>query len=128
MSCADVCIDHDYDDENAFYRETTPTARTPHTCCECRAVIPVGARYERAAGKSGGGVWTATSCARCAEIRHAFVCGGFRFGDLWESIEESIFPIWEASGPIDCLAKLTTLDARNTVREHYRDWKAETTA
>ncbi len=123
MSCADVCLDHDYDCyETAFYSETLAKARKPHVCCECGEAIPVGVIYQRATGKSDGEVWTAKSCAACAEIRKAFVCGSWTFGMLWESIEEGMFPVWNERGPIDCLAKLDTLEARNKCRDRYADW------
>jgi hypothetical protein len=123
MSCADVCLDHDYDEGNDFYSETKPRARKPHRCCECGETIHVGAVYQRASGKADGEIWTTRSCAVCCEIRSAFVCGSWEFGRLWESIREEIFPIWEESGPIDCLAKVETLEARNKLREEYQDWK-----
>lgn len=124
MSCADVCLDHDYDEYNEFYSEQIVTARKAHRCCECAETIQPGAKYERASGKSDGRIWTVASCALCAEIRGAFVCGSWQFGQLWESIEETLFPIWDTSGPIDCLAKLETVEARNKCRDRYRDWKA----
>ena len=123
MSCADVCLDHDADCSNDFYRESIPTARKPYKCCECGDVIPVGSKYQRASGKSEGDVWTAKTCIICADIRKAFVCGSWIFGQLWESIREEMFPIWDERGPIDCLAQLETLEARNKCREFYREWK-----
>lgn len=127
MSCAEVCIDHAYDYENDFYSEKIVTARKPHKCCECRRVITVSARYELASGKCDGRIFSATTCLLCSEIRDAFVCGSFQFGKLWESIDDNIFPIWETSGPIDCLAKIETLEARNILREKYQEWLAEVT-
>lgn len=125
MSCADVCLDHDYEGCNDFYRERVVTARKPHTCCECRETIAPGASYQRASGKSDGDVWTAKTCVLCAEIRKAFVCGSWTFGLLWESIEEIMFPVWEEKGPIDCLARLETQAARDKCRDLYRAWKGE---
>jgi len=121
--CADVCIDHGYDEENEFYDETLVRARKPHRCCECHETIPVGVQYQRVAGKSDGRIWTATTCASCTEIRKAFVCGTWTFGELWESIQEQMFPIWNTQGPIDCLAKLDTREARDKAREEYRVWR-----
>lgn len=124
--CADVCLDHYYDsDENEFYSEVTPKARKEHQCCECAGVIQVGQQYQRVKGKADGAIWTAVTCLVCRDIRNAFVCGSWVFGQLWESIEEGMFPVWETSGPIDCLAKLDTLEARNECRERYRDWKEQ---
>jgi hypothetical protein len=123
MSCADVCISHDYDRSAEFYTEKMVTARKPHVCCECSVRILPGNRYERASGKHDGNIWTETTCALCSEVRHAFVCHSWVFGQLWESIEEEMFPIWNERGPLDCLAKLTTLEARNLCRDRYAEWR-----
>jgi hypothetical protein len=121
MSCADVCLDHDYQDDNVCYRDRVVTARKTHKCCECGTEIPRGARYELAEGKSDV-FWAEKTCLPCREIREAFVCGSFEFGRLWESIEEEMFPVWDTRGPIDCLAKLDSLDARELARAKYQEW------
>jgi len=123
MGCADVCIDHGYDEQNEFFSTSFPTARKPWKCVECGWTIPKGAKYERSAGKSDGDMWSHPTCLPCAEIREAFVCGSFIFSMLWESIEESIFPRWDQEGPFDCLAKLTTQAARNFIQARYEEWK-----
>jgi hypothetical protein len=123
--CADVCLDHYYEDGNDFYSEAVVVARKPHACCECGETITPGQQYERATGKSEGEVWTAKSCKECREIRKAFVCGGWVFGHLWESIEEGMFPAWDTAGPIDCLAKLDSVEARDKCRDRYRQWKED---
>lgn len=126
MSCADVCLDMDYDAcANDFYHERMVVARKAHRCCECGEAIPVGARYQRATGKSDGEVWTATTCAVCAEIRQAFVCGSWVFGGLWDEIEDVMFPVWNEQGPLDCLAKLQTIEARDKCRTRYREWRED---
>lgn len=126
MNCADVCLDHDADCENEFYRESICVARQPHTCCECGNAITPGMKYERVSGKSEGVVWTSKSCLLYMEIRKTFICGSWIFGNLWESIRDGMFPIWDKSGPIDCLAKLDTREARDKCRQQYADWKADT--
>lgn len=93
MNCADVCLDHGYDEYNDFYSEAMVKARKPHKCCECNEWIPIGVSYERASGKADGHMWTEATCALCAEIRKAFVCGSWVFGRLWDSIEDEMFPI-----------------------------------
>lgn len=123
MSCSDVCIDMDYGDDYAeFYRETLHTARKEHVCCECKERIAVGSRYAYAAGKNEGSFWSVKTCGTCYEIRRAFVCGSWVFGMLWESIREEVFPMWIDHSPIDCLAKLETLEARNVMRARYEDF------
>lgn len=126
MSCADVCLSMDYDSgANDFYHTQYPTARKPHRCCECRGTIQPGERYERVSGKSDGDVWTVKSCGRCAEIRDAFVCGAWVFGELWEHIEEYMFPVWKERGPWDCLAELQTPETRKHIMTVYEDWKRD---
>lgn len=123
--CADVCIRGDYDGYNAFYSASTPKARKPHHCCECHDVIPAGAQYERANGKTDGDFWSESTCLVCCEIRAAFVCGAFTFTTLWEEIREWMFPVWNEKGAVDCLAKLTTLEAREKCRVAYAKWQGE---
>ena len=124
--CADVCLDMDADFGGSdFYTESMHTARKAHKCCECGDAIAPGQRYERASGKSDGEMWSFATCASCADIRDSFVCGSWVYGMLWESIQESMFPVWDRKGPIDCLAKLETLEARNKCRERYADWKKD---
>ena len=129
MGCDNVCLDMyceiDNEIDNEFYAETTPTARVAHVCCECRRTIAPGEQYERATGKSEGQIWTASSCADCREIRKALVCGSWIFGQLWQEIEEVIFPEWDRIGPFDCLAKIDSLPAREKLRAAYADWKAD---
>lgn len=128
MSCADVCLDHGYDEDNEFYREAIVTARKPHKCVECGSTIQPRARYERASGKNDGRVWDVKTCLLCMEIRKAFVCGTWCFGQLWDSIEQGMFPIWTEKGPIDCLAKVETAEARDKLREAYREWLVDNPA
>ncbi len=126
MSCSDVCLDMDYDVDNEFYAEVTYTARKPYHCCECRETIVPGQRYERATGKADDHIWTVKTCAHCAAIRKALVCGSWQFGKLWEQIEENVFPVWLTHSPIDCLAQIDSLEARNKLRERFDEWQAET--
>jgi hypothetical protein len=125
MGCADVCIDMDYGEDNEFYAESFPLARKEHRCCECRRTIKPGERYQRCAGKSDGSFWAERSCAECCEVRKAFVCGTWIFGQLWECIEEELFPVWRQHSPIDCLAKLTTPAAVALCRERFAEWQDE---
>lgn len=124
MNCADVCLDMDYDaDDNEFYVEVTVKSRKPHVCCECGERIPTRTAYQRATGKSDGRVWTAKTCLACVELRKTFVCGSWMFGALREEIENVMFPIWDESGPFDCLSKLETLEARRKINGWYANWK-----
>ncbi len=123
--CSDVCIDMDYDESNEFYTAIMRKARRPHQCRECHQTIQPGEKYEYVSGKSGGDVWMAKTCAICLAIRDALVCGTWVHGQLWEEIEEGIFPAWQRLSPLDCLAKIDSLAARDALRARYRMWQGE---
>lgn len=123
MSCADVCLSMDHDG-NKFQSSQLRKARKPHKCCECGETIPAGATYEYySACSCDGDFFDAKTCVICLDIRNALVCGMWIFEMLWESIEEEVFPAWLASSPIDCLAKVETLAARNVLRQRFAAWK-----
>ena len=123
MSCADVCLFEAYDyDPPSFHAVTTVRARTPHRCCECGDVIPVGAHYERASGKTDGSMWTAKTCLPCAEVRRAFACNGWVYGDLWAQAAEDMFTLWRKQGAWDCLARLTTPEAVAKCNSEFARW------
>jgi hypothetical protein len=124
--CDDVCIDMDYDEENAFYSALIRTARKEHKCCECGRTIRAGEIYEYVSGKTDGDVWTAKTCAECTAIRKALVCGTCVHGGLWEAIEDhGVFERWTRTSPIDCLAKVETLEARNVLRHRFTEWRKD---
>ncbi len=87
------------DDGPSAHWVTTPRARKPHLCSECREMIPVGAQYERFKGVWDGSFDEHLTCASCVEIRSHFACNGWIFGRLWEDIEENFFPSMKAGGP-----------------------------
>lgn len=124
MSCADVCIDMDYDGGNEFYAEAVvKKSRKVHRCCECHEAIQAGASYVRSTGKSDGGVFSEATCCPCHEIRKAFCCSGWIFGELETSMREQVFEVWQKLGPYDCLAKLESLEARNRAMAWFREWR-----
>lgn len=124
--CADVCVYQDYDDIAEFSTARIVVARKAHTCCECRRQIERGESYERATGKGDFGFWSEPTCQTCVEIRKAFVCGSiFVLGMLWESVEEELFPRWRTQGPFECLAKLTTPEAREYCQQRFAEWEAD---
>lgn len=124
MSSEGVCISHDdYDGESAsLYREGFSRARKPYFCVECGTAIATGVRYQWAKGKSEGVMFRARTCGVCAEIRTAFVCGSWVFGQLWESIRDRMFPVWRRASAVDCLAKLTTDAAIAMCNAEYAEW------
>ena len=121
--CADVCLDMNYDGYNDFFHEKQVVARKQHKCVECALLIGVGSTYERVSGKSDGTFWVHATCGICVEIRKAFVCGSWIYGELFETIEAGMFPIWKKVGPYDCLAKLTTESAIQVMNARYREWE-----
>jgi hypothetical protein len=117
-----------YGEYNDFYTETLPVAHKEHECCECHRTISIGEKYENVSGKSEDRFWRSKTCTECLEIRKALVCGSWIFGMLWEEIEELVFPAWLTTSPLDCLAKIDSLEARNllcnkfvTFQESRRD-------
>ena len=125
MSCADVCLSHDWDGSNDFHSSRTVKARKTHRCCECGREIGVGESHEYVSAKSDGGFYTNRTCAECAEIREAFVCGTWIYGELWESIREEMFPVWRKKGAWDCLAKLTSEAAVAKCNAGYLEWRVD---
>jgi hypothetical protein len=123
--CADVCVTHDWDGSNEFYAERVVVARKAHECIECEEQIAPGQMYRRSNGKADGDFFTVPTCLVCVEIAKAFVCGGQVFSMLWESIEEEIFPRWREEGPFECLAKLSTTEARAYIQHRYDAWEAD---
>lgn len=123
--CAEVCIDMDYGESNEFHAACMRTARKGHSCCECNRTIEPGERYEYAAGKYDGHFFAEKTCAECAAIRDALVCGSYVYGQLWEAIEEEVFPVWDRTGPWDCLAKIDLLSARQALQECYKVYREE---
>mgnify|MGYP001607901804 CR=1 FL=1 len=97
--CADVCLDHNYDDENEFYAEHVVTARKPHACCECGVTIKKGEQYELVRGKANGSFWVSKTCRICradGEFGRVTCIDGAAFGAFLRG--ESLVPP-SASGP-----------------------------
>jgi hypothetical protein len=93
-------------------------ARKPHTCCECRESIPIGAAYEHYSGIWDGSPSAYKTCLSCVEIRNHFTCkpgdesydaydnpGGFVFGNLWSDLRENFFDTMTAGG--ECMRGLS---------------------
>ena len=127
MSCADVCLSHDYDGDTSFYEEGFSRSRKAYVCCECGDTIRLGQRYQWAKGTTTDGLFRVHTCAVCAEIRATFVCGSWVFGELWESIRDEMFPVWKRASAIDCLAKLTSDTAIAKCNAVYGEWTGEAT-
>lgn len=80
------CVDNDTPGPDVF-SERTVTARKTHHCCECRAPIPPGTRYELAKGLWDGAWSTHRTCVTCDAVRRD-VAPCSAYGDLWYDIRE----------------------------------------
>ncbi len=121
MSCDDVCVDMCCDYTSEFSTSVMRRAAKPYRCCECRREIVRGETYEASAGKCEGDFWYEKTCAECAEIRKAFVCGGYVISQLWEEIGYQLFPTWHDMKTIDCVAQLSDA-AGEKIRAKYAEW------
>lgn len=121
MSCGCIWMGGD-DYGPSFDCVSTPVARKPHRCCECKETIQPGTRYERFAGKWDGEVRAYVTCLECREIRASLCCDGFIFGDLWEGVRDQIF---RSGLSVDCLDKLTTATAKNKLQGEYMSFVSE---
>lgn len=59
----------DCGDGPSTYRETRPTARREHECCECRGVIKPGEVYRSLWGVWDGDAKTFKTCNDCLELQ-----------------------------------------------------------
>jgi hypothetical protein len=125
MNCADVCLSMEADGPTDFYASAMRRAAKPHRCTECVRVIAVAEQYENASGKFDGYFFTEKTCAECVEIRKAFCCGQWVFGELWESIRDQLFSEWNEMIAIDCLAKLTSDGAVAKMRAAYDQYRED---
>ena len=102
-----------------FFSITNPVARKGHECFECKETIPVGSRHQHAAYKFEGKFCSDRRCASCAEVAAEF--GYFIFGGcLWSEMEEQ----WSNGANVQgCIARLTTVKARELMRRRWLRWK-----
>lgn len=127
MSCKDACVtayDSDYS-STAFSSEKMPRAAKQHRCEECGAAIAKGDIHHYASGKTDDSFWSARTCLPCDEIRKTFVCGGWVIGSLWEDIRDQLFPSWNFTTSIDCLARLKTEPAMAKMRNKYAEFQKD---
>ena len=116
------CIFGDVDDPIEVLSEGIVKARKEHHCIECDEVIAKGVQHESTTGKSDGLVSTYRTCLSCVEIRNHFakLCrGGWIYGEVWTSIEESFFPDMKAGG--GCLTGLSPA-AKGRLFERRLQW------
>lgn len=122
MSDCNACIYTGAEDGDppAFLVSKVFKARKPHKCCECHAAIVPGSRYERTVGKWDEKVGNYNTCLPCSEIREAFCCDGWVYGQLWEDALNGEFFEHMTTG---CLEKLTTAAAKEFLLKQWNAWK-----
>ena len=80
---------------------STPKARKPHKCCECKKEINIVDFYENVKGKWNGSFDEFKTCMRCVAIRSDYIsseCGYDvdeypPFGQLFEYIRQTDYRI-----------------------------------
>jgi hypothetical protein len=84
----------DYDGSVDFYSIKMRKSQKRHLCRECNGAILPGEQYEYAAGKQGGDMWDAKTCARCMAlveyIKAHVPCYCRMHGDLFEDRLQSL--------------------------------------
>lgn len=123
MSDCGVCIGGDsIDGYVEMYAVRAVRSRREHKCVECRRAIPKGSEYQRASYFWEGAFETQHTCLDCAEIKAAFDCSQYdealQYGELWGAMEQA-FPTLTTG----CLAKLSTVSAKEYLLERWRTWK-----
>ena len=91
-------------DELEACSETWRKARKAHTCCECGGAIAPGDLYQDTTGIWGGRPSRYRTCKGCVEVRLAFNCGGWIYGELWNDVRESGL-IEAGSPPSACILR-----------------------
>lgn len=104
MNCC--AISNDDGDASECLDSGVRRGRKNHRCGECYEAIPKGTLHEFYKLAYDGRVSTERTCLVCAEIRTHFSCdGSWIFGQVWESLAESLFPSMTAGG--ECLTGLS---------------------
>lgn len=126
MSCADFCFSGGFDDGADVADVTIRRARKSHRCEECRETIAVGQSYEHTSMLYEGTWERYRTCLPCAEIRNALSCdGSWVWGQLWRNAADVTFPAFQRASPIDCLAKIESLAARDKLRAKFAEWEQQ---
>ena len=85
------CIDARPEDDERPKRWTrqTRTARKRWRCIECGDPIQPGERYEHVRGLWDRRYETYRTCEGCVDVRDAVLCGGYVYGELWETLSNA---------------------------------------
>ncbi len=115
-----ICVEgNDMNDLPEFHVEKIVVARQPHVCCECKGAIQKKERHEVVKGKWDRRIDTFRTCALCLEIRGAFFCRTWTYGAMWEDLQDQLFQYFSEA----CVAKLTTVAAKQKLRDRWHTWK-----
>lgn len=119
MSDCGVCVFSGFEGEdNEFMSEEIRKARKEYKCCECNSTILPGQKHEYARGANDGSFWAERTCLICSEIRHAFCCDGWWYGELWNGMREVMDQL-----NTSCYQKLNSPAARMELRRRWQEWK-----
>jgi len=75
---------------DGFRCDITRTARKSHKCHECHGLIAERQQYEVSTGLFDGDILRFKTCSVCVEIRNAFFCEGFLYGEIRHDLREHI--------------------------------------
>ena len=120
MSDCAVCIGTSYDEGGSEF-DCGPHVMSEATkCCECDRVIPAGESFESAHWlDEDEKQQQAHTCSECAEIAWAFSCNVRIYYNLWEDVEECVFPEFSLA----CIEKLKTPLAKAKLQNVWLKWK-----
>ena len=121
MSECGVCIGSGIDGYEGNDFDCGPTTSdTDQKCCECGVGIPAGSKYERATwNDEDSGEQDVSTCAICAEIAWAFSCEARVYFNLWEDMQDYVYPEFSLA----CLEKLTSPEAKAGLQARWMKWK-----
>lgn len=121
MSDCGVCIGNNGDTGDGYDFDCGPHVMAEDTkCCECYRIIPAGESFESAHWMSDDdGEQQAHTCAVCAEIAWAFSCQARIYWNLWEDMQDCVFPDFSQA----CLEKLVTPNAKAELQRRWMKWK-----
>jgi hypothetical protein len=84
------CCSIDVEEFPDFHVAEIRTARKSHKCCECKAEILPGQKYEHVSAKWDGKVSTVKTCILCTKIRDEYCSHGFEYGGLRATLLECL--------------------------------------
>lgn len=113
----DCAFNDSFECEFEDYVADIVIAKEACVCCECRAKITPGDRYEAASVWIDEEEQSYITCEPCAELRHHFSAS---YHGLIEEASEILFPYLTAGGP--CVEGLSA-SAKGKLFEMWRRWK-----